>query len=317
MRQPAAATATVLLIFAVSGCQNEPGSPAPDTTAAAAAAPAVSSAPSGLVAPSYRAQAEAHYLLGRASEAAGDTAAAVVSYEAALSLDPWRKPAGADLLAETPYAGLARICEAGGSPETVRRACSAIAASLRFSSDRLAVFEVRSAKANLQLGDVDRAIADLDAAEQFDSGNPDVLLTRGRAMEASGKKAAALRSYTLALFGQPGLAEAHLARGRLRAQLGDATGAEEDFDAVLSDPEGIASHPEAYRDRAMLNCSLGKPEAAAVDWQVWAGLTPDGDAYLRDLLEARGYLHNPASEGFGSQAQTAVAAWTREGCPEG
>lgn len=317
MRLPRpAAAAAALLLLATAACRHDLTGAAPET-AAAGAAPAASPGPAAPAAPSDRAQAEAHYLLGQAQEAGSDTAAAVASYKAALALDPWRKSSGSDQVADTPYAGLARICEGGVPPEIVLRACAAITTALRFPPSRLAVFEARRAEAYLRLGQVDRAVAELDVAQKMDSSNPELRLIRGRAMEASGRNAAALRAYTRALFGRPGWDEAHLARGRLRARLGDETGAEADFDAVLSDPKGIVSHPDAYRDRAMVHCRLGRPKAAAVDWQVWAGLAPDGEVYLRELLEARGYLRNPPEQGFGPRPQAALAAWTREGCPEG
>jgi tetratricopeptide (TPR) repeat protein len=311
MRRPAAIATAALLMLATAACQHDLTGPATGT------APAAGVGQPGPAAPSNREQAEAHYLLAQAMEAAGETAEAVAGYEAALSLDHWRTPAGADPVADTPYAGLARLCEGGGPPEPVVRACGAVATSPRFSFAQLALFQVRRAEAHLRLGETARAMADLDAAEKLDSGTPGVLLVRGRALEASGDNAAALRSYTRALFGQPGWAEAHLARGRLRARLGDETGAEADFDAVLSDPQDIAAHPDAYRDRAMLHCRQGNWEAASVGWQVWAGLVPGGPAYLSELLEARGYLRNPAPLGLGPGAQAALAAWTREGCPEG
>jgi tetratricopeptide (TPR) repeat protein len=294
----------VLALLGLAGCQIGAAAPGPETAAGPGAA--------GPVVASDRAQAEAHYLLAQAEEAQGNLLAAAEGYEAALALDPWSRSIGADPVTGTPLAGLARICEGGGDLQAVVRACGAIAVSLSFESERLAAFQARRAEALLQLGEVDRARNEIKVAEQLDSGNPEVLLIRGRIEEASGEPETALRSLTLALFGRPGWPEAHLARGRLHAKLHDDTAALQDFNAVLSDPQGVEAYPEAYRDRAVVHCRLGEPEQTAVGWQVWAGLVPEGPGYLNELLAAGGYLTDSPAEGIESSA---LAAWIGDGCP--
>jgi len=312
--RPHRAAILALLVLTSAACQHEGVPPAGQTAATGPAG--VSEATPADAGPSTQQQAEAHYLLGRAHEASGEALAAVEDYEAALALDPWHR-SGADQVSGTPYDGMVRLCEGDGSPEAVIRACSAIALSLRFAPARLARFHAHRARARFRQGDAARALADLENASKLDSGSPEVLFALGQVREAMGEPAAALRDYTRALFGWPGLVEARLARGRLRARLNDLTGAEEDFDTVLSDAGAVADHPEAYRDRARVHCRLGKHEAAAVGWQVWAGQVPGGESYLAEMLEARGYLRNPAPRGWPPHAQAALAAWTREGCPEG
>lgn len=301
-RGQASLCAAALLAIALGACQTA-------LTGAPADSPPEQTSDSQL--------AEARFRLDQGLEAAGDLAGAVADYEAAAAAGNWPvSPSGAGA-EDTPSAALARICEGDTPPAVVLRACSAIVSDLRFGPGRLADLLTALAEAQLDLGKPELALASVDTAQQFDSGRPRARLIRGRALEALGRDRAALSSYDRALFGEPGMAAALLARGRLLARLGITDAAEKDFDAVLSDPQAVAVHPEAYRDRALLHCRAGRPEAAAVDWQVWANLTPDGAAYLREMLEARGYLRNPASSGFGPAALAGLAAWTGEGCPEG
>lgn len=259
----------------------------------------------------------AHLRLGQGLEAAGDLAGATADYEAAVALGRWPLSPGGAFDDATPQAGLARICEGDTPPAIVVRACTAAIAELRFGQVRLAGFLNRRAEAQFDLGDPERALMSLDAAQRLSSGHPETLVLRGRVLEALGQDRQALSSYDRALFGQPGFAGALLARGRLRARMGFAAGAEADFDAVLSDPQASAAYPEAYRDRALLHCRMGRPEEAAVGLQVWAGLRPDPAGALRDELEAHGRLRNPAVAGAGGMDPAALARWIGDGCPDG
>jgi tetratricopeptide (TPR) repeat protein len=260
--------------------------------------------------------AEAHFRLGQGLEEAGDIEGAVADYETAAALGHWPLSPSGGPNAASPQAGLARICEGANPPAIVVRACTAVIADLRFGPNRLAEFLNRRAAAEFRLGDPQQALTSIDAAQKFNSGHPETLLLRGRVLEALGQDRQALSSYDRALFGRPGFAEALLARGRLLARMGFAADAEVNFDAVLSDPQASTDHPEAYRDRALLHCRMGRSEEATVGFQVWAALSPDPASALRDSLEAHGQLRNPAVAGAGSADVAALARWIGDGCPD-
>jgi tetratricopeptide (TPR) repeat protein len=260
--------------------------------------------------------AEAHFRLGQGLEEAGDIEGAVADYETAAALGHWPLSPSGGPNAASPQAGLARICEGANPPAIVVRACTAVIADLRFGPNRLAEFLNRRAAAEFRLGDPQQALTSLDAAQKFNSGHPETLLLRGRVLEALGQDRQALSSYDRTLFGRPGFAKALLARGRLLARMGFEADAVANFDAVLSDPQASADNPDAYRDRALLHCRMGRHEEAMVGFQVWAGLNPDHPDALRDEVEAHGYLRNPAAAGAGGPARAGLASWIGDGCPD-
>jgi len=274
-----------------------------------------------------REQARAHRRLGLGLEAAGDISGAVDEFEAALALGRWPVAASAGGLADSPYGDLSRICWRRDPAAPVLRACTRAIASFRFQSAHLAELYANRADARLRLGDTRRAQADYRVALKIDSNNPRGLLARGRVRALAGRHAAALIDFdrVIATTGPdrpeadhaPDRPGARHARALSRAALGDFEGAAADYDQVLSGLEGLAAYPGAYRGRAEAHCRTGRPDAAAVGWQVWLAATPGGAAYVQEMLWARGYLRGAVADDFTPAALAALRAWTRAGCPGG
>jgi tetratricopeptide (TPR) repeat protein len=304
------------MVLALCACQTItdiiPGANAPGTSATGESQEA---SDASRVSPD-RQVAEAHFRLGKGLEEAGDLVGATADYEAAAALGSWPVSAGGSPDEATPQAALARICDGDNPPGVVLRACTAVLAELRYTPERLAGFLARRAETELSLGDPEQALASLDAAQKLSSGHPEHLVLRGRVLEELGQDRQAQISYDRALFGRPGYAEALLRRGRLLARMGFAEDAEKNFDAVLSDPKASAEYPDAYRDRALLHCRLGRAEEAAVGFRVWADLSPGGPDALRNELETHGRLRNPAVAGGDRTEHAALTGWIAEGCPD-
>jgi len=317
VRRRLARCGVALMVLALGACKTVgdilPGASAPAAAATGGnqeAGEAPSKSPD-------RQLAEAHFRLGQSLEAAGDLKGATADYETAMALGRWPLPPGGSPDEGTPQAGLARICEGDNPPEVVLRACSSVVTELRFAPERLAGFLNRRAEAELSLGNPEQALVSLDAAQKFSSGQPETLVMRGTVLESLGQDRQALSSYDRALFRRPGYAKALLARGRLLARMGFEADAEANFDAVLSDPKASAANPDAYRDRALLHCRMGRPEEATVGFQVWAGLNPEGTDALGKELEAHGRLPNPAVAGGEAVERAALESWIADGCPDG
>jgi len=244
----------------------------------------------------------------------------VQDYRAAARLDRWAGKRGAKDLSGTPIGDLERICERGGAegdePEAIEQACTAAINSGRLSTPRLAVMLGRRGVARLALEDTEGAMADFKTALKIDSSDPDILVTRGQALERAGNPKGALSDYSIALLRAPDRADLRFARARLRASIGDYDGAAADYDRILSNPEAVAAHPEAYGERALAHCRMGRAEAAQIGWQVWIDTVPEGADALQDRLWARGYLRPPSGAGFGPAEQAALRAWARAGCPD-
>ena len=268
-----------------------------------------------------RQQAEAHRQLGLGLEAAGDIAGAVGEYEAALAPGPWVIDAATGGLADSPYGDLARICGRRDAAAEAVRACTRVIASFRFQSADLAELFADRADAHRRLDAPDRALANYRAALKIDSNNPRGLLARGRVRASEGRHAAALTDFNRAIDAGadrgPVRPEAYYARALSLAALGYLQGAIADYDLVLSDPVGLADHPDAYRDRAEVHCQTGQAAAAAVGWQVWLDATEGGAAHVNEMLRARGYLRGAAADDFTTAALRALRAWTMAGCPGG
>ncbi len=264
-----------------------------------------------------RQQARAHRQLGLGLEAAGDNAGAGGAYESALRLGRWQVAATAGGLADSPYGDLARICWRRDPAAQVVRACTQVITSLRFQSGPLAELFANRADALLRLGDPDRARADYRSALKVDSSNPRGLLARGRMRARAGRHAAALIDFNRVIATGPDRPAAHYARALSRVALGDLEGAIADYDHILSDPQGLAAYPGAYRGRAELHCRTARPAAAAIGWQVWLAATQGGAAYVQEMLRAHGYLRGAVADDFTPAAVAALRAWTRAGCPGG
>jgi tetratricopeptide (TPR) repeat protein len=264
-----------------------------------------------------REQAQVHRQLGLGLEAAGEIAAAVDEYEAALSLGPWPLNAATGGLTDSPYGDLARICWRRDPAAQVVRACTRAISSLRFQGGPLAELFANRADAHLRLGEPDRAQADYKTVRRIDSSNPRGLLARGRMRAREGRHTTALIDFNRIIATGPGRAEARFARALSLIALGDFEGAIADYDHILADPEALAAHPDAYRDRAGIHCLLGQADAAAIGWQVWLGATQGGAAYVQEMLWAQGYLRGAVADDFTPAALAALRAWTRAGCPGG
>lgn len=264
-----------------------------------------------------REEALAHRQLGLGLEAAGDIAGAVEEFEAAVALDPWPLAASSGGIGESPYGDLARICDGGEPAAAAARACSRVIVSARFDRPRLARLIANRGDARLQLGEPDRAMSDYAAALKVDNNAPRGLYGRGRMRARAGAHAAAVSDFDRAIAAEPALTGARLARALSLAALGDFEAATAGYDGILASPEALAAHPDAYRGRADMRCRAGEAEAAAVDWQGWISVTPDGAGTVRDMLAAQGYLSAPAEGAFGPADRAALRAWTGAGCPAG
>ncbi len=88
-----------------------------------------------------------------------------------------------------------------------------------------------------------------------------------------------------------------------------------DYDAVLADLAAGPWHPAAWRGRAAAHCAMGRAEASAADWHVWADSIPGGPAYLQEMLRARGYLRAPWEPGISEATLAGLKGWTAAGCP--
>jgi tetratricopeptide (TPR) repeat protein len=173
------------------------------------------------------------------------------------------------------------------------------------------------ADAHRRLDEPDLALADYKTALKIDSNNPRGLLERGRIRARAGRHGLALIDFNRVISNGLDRPEAHYARALLLADLGDFEGAIADYDHVLSDPQGLAAYPDAYRDRAEAHCQIGQADAASVGWQVWLGATPGGAADVQEMLRARGYLRDAVADDFTPAALAALRAWTKAGCPGG
>lgn len=256
-----------------------------------------------------RTLAETHRRLGLALEAAGDIEAATSEFEAALAV---RWPTATR---DTPWTDLARICRRGEPAAAVARACRRVLTLTRFSPAELAEFLANLGDAHVRLGRPGTARENYRTALEIDSDNFRALLGLARLRLAEGNAAAALNDLRLAIASGPRPAEARLVRARAWLALGEPARAVADYDAVLADMAAKPFHASAWRGRAEAHCAMGRAEAAAVDWHVWASSVPDGAARLQEMLRARGELVGPPEEGIGPATLAALKAWTREGCP--
>jgi tetratricopeptide (TPR) repeat protein len=315
-RRRARAAGAAALLLALAACM-PPGEGAPEAPGAPAeaAAPPVAEAAPARRGPrrdpeADRRLAETRRGLGLALEAAGDIEAAVSEFEAALAAAPWTGP-----LADSPRGDLARICRRAEPPAAVARACGAAIRSLRFAPAEVAEFLANRGDANARRGRADLAVRDYAEALEIRSDQPRALLGRARLRIAEGRPALALNDLRLAIATAPRPAEARLERARAYMALGAPEQAVADYDAVLADAGAAPFHPAAWRGRAGAHCALGRADAAAVDWQVWADSRPDGPGWLAELLRARGYLKGPWEPGIGPATLAALKAWTGAGCP--
>ena len=95
----------------------------------------------------------------------------------------------------------------------------------------------RRGAAYLHLGELDRAVADLDGAARLDPADAGTVYNRGLARARLGDDAGALADFTEAVRLNPGLARAYQARGAVHARRGEAAEAEADWRrAVELDP---------------------------------------------------------------------------------
>lgn len=249
--------------------------------------------------------------LGLALEGAGDIEGAVSEFEAALAA-PW--PASGKS-GETPWDDLARICRRAEPAAAVARACTGALNPGRYPPAILAEFLANRGDAHARLGRTELALTDYAGALKIESNNFRALIGRARLMVAGGHPEQALNNLRLAISTGPRPAEARLVRARAWRALGDPERAVADYDAVLADLGATPWHPAAWRGRGAAHCAMGRAEAAAADWQVWADSVSEGHAYLQEMLRARDYLRGPWEAGLGPATLAGLRAWTREGCP--
>lgn len=262
-------------------------------------------------------EAKAHRRLGLGLEEAGDIAGAVDEFVTALSLGPWSIAESDGGFDDSPYGDLARICARQTPAAQVVRACTRSISAAVSERRRLSDLIANRGDAYLLLGEYDRALADYRTVLKLETSNPRGLIGRGRMRARAGDHAAAISDFNQVISAAPERLEARFARALSLAALQDFDAAIADYDHILSDPEALATHSDAYRDRARMHCRAGEADAAAIDWQVWLAATPGGTSYVQEMLWARGYLRGPVRSEFDAATLAALRAWTKAGCPAG
>jgi lipoprotein NlpI len=112
------------------------------------------------------------------------------------------------------------------------------------------------------VGDLDRAVQDLDAAIAVDPGYADALNYRGGIRRRNGDYDGAIKDFTASLAAGDD-ARIHLARGGAYRAKGDYAHAVEDYEEALTLVPGRIALIEA---RAQANFSMARYEAAAADF---------------------------------------------------
>ena len=162
---------------------------------------------------------EAHFYLGKLLFETGSATEAGEEFLAALRIDPSRPGA---------YNGLALLEEAAlRLDEALPLFEKALAAQPQYAPalrNRASLYFHRGAE-----GDLDRAIADLQAALRIEPEDIDVLILLGTALAQSGDSAGALRACGLAIEIDPRCARAYYNRGMLYLQNENTRSARNDF----------------------------------------------------------------------------------------
>lgn len=236
----------------------------------------------------------AHNLLGDIARNAGDAAAAIVDYRAALALDANFNLARIGLARALATTGdfaaadqaiadaEAREAQARGLPEAKAEIAlakgdkAAAVAQFLIAAERSPVDPAPLAKAGeleLALGQTDSAIAHLNDALDLDPGHPEALRLLGGAYRADGDLAAAERLFKDWADYVPTSADAHLALAELLVERGDKQAATDHYDRLVELAPDSADFALA---RAQVMLDLGRyPQA--VD-----GLRPFADAEAPD-----------------------------------
>lgn len=135
-------------------------------------------------------------------------------------------------------------------------------------------------------GDLEEALADLDAVVAADPGHPDHYLDRGNLLYRMGRLEEAAADYGGAMRAGPPFPEPYYNRAEVRYARGDLAGALADLDHAIELDPGFT---EAYVNRAGLLVALGELDRARADAERDPG-NPFLLAVLGQIETARGDL---------------------------
>ena len=174
-----------------------------------------------------------------------------------------------------------------------------------------------AARARVQTGDLDRALALVGEGLAASPAHPDLLQTRANVLDRMGFRRAAEACYGEALEVEPDRTPARLARGLLRLELGLAALAREDLERCLAEGEDGG---EAWLALAQSLLATGEPRRA---YDAFASAFARGAGSARCLLAAAqmhldGELRPPrATDAERAEAWTRMALERLPGWPRG
>ena len=181
---------------------------------------------------------EALFTLGRVNEASGDLGAALRDYKQALTFE-----SSPDLHLSYGRA-LARI---GRDDEALGQLAGA---------GERAVARLERARVHLRKGDVEKALAEVEAAARVEPDNPQAQFVRGLCLDLQGRAQDAANAWRVAVKSDPQMAEAQYRLGRFEMDKGHQKVALEHFRMAA------AKDPGEVQWRADLYFQLGFAEAA-------------------------------------------------------
>jgi lipoprotein NlpI len=176
-------------------------------------------------------------------------------------------------------------------------ACTRLIDGHKAPNEIRAIFYIYRGRSYRAKGDIDRAIADFDAAIKLDAKGTH-FFTRGNAYSAKGDGARAIADYSEAIRLDPKDASAHYNRGERFRDRGDIDRAIADYDVAIAlgaTPRRLYARAESYRTKR----DYGR---AIADYSAAIKLSPDAGTLYFD--RGRSYL-------FSSDAGAALADLTR------
>ncbi|GAB3105298.1 tetratricopeptide repeat protein [Lysobacter terrae] len=176
----------------------------------------------------------------------------------------------------------------GGADEPARAvaACSELIQSGKVDGPDLGRVRANRAVAYSELGEQDKAIADLNDALQLLPGDAQVYAMRGVARGRKGDLDAAIADFTISIDGDPSLVDSLTNRGKALQDKGEFARAIPDFDrALVLQPNNASALNGRCWSRAVLNIDL---DAALADCN--AGVKAGG-AEPANTLNTRGFVY--------------------------
>jgi len=202
---------------------------------------------------------------GQAQLAAGDTEAALASYDRAITLEP------------TSLQAYRLRSQAHSRLGNVENALDDAERALRLDPDDPHALSQRGGL-RAHLGDRAGGLEDLNRALELLPGQAGALFNRGFVHEAEGELALAAADYGRAVQANPDYVRAWFQRGLVRSKLGEDRGARDDWSQVLRlDP----AYRRAHSNRAVARFRLGDHVGAREDYEQELTLDPPADESSR------------------------------------